>query len=267
MPAIAIIPARFGSTRLPGKPLLDRTGKPLVVHVAQRAAAARSIDRVMVATDDARIFDAVTAHGYEAVMTQADHPNGTSRIAEAAAGLSVEVEIVVNVQGDEPQIDPAVIDAAVERLRDGDEPMSTVASPFAAGENPADPNIVKVVLDQRGRALYFSRAPIPYRRDPFEISDSKSPMLKHIGLYAYRRSFLPTYIALAPTPAECAEKLEQLRALEHGHAIAVVRAVVEDHGIDTPEQYEEFVAGYLARAGGGGGAGLKPAPSAPFRTV
>jgi len=242
MSCVAIIPARFGSTRLPGKPLLDRTGKPLVVHVAERAASARSVTQVIVATDDSRIRDAVVAHGQQAVMTSPDHPNGTSRIAEVAQSLSPDVQIIVNVQGDEPLIDPAVIDAAVERLKLGNEPMSTVASPFAVGEDPADPNIVKVVLDQRGRALYFSRALIPHVRD-LQLSPSDArPHLKHIGLYAYRREFLSTYVALPPTPAEELEKLEQLRALEHGHAIAVVTAVVEHHGIDTPEQYEAFVA-------------------------
>jgi 3-deoxy-manno-octulosonate cytidylyltransferase (CMP-KDO synthetase) len=240
----AIIPARYASTRLPGKMLLDRTGKPLVVHVAEQAARARCVQQVLVATDDRRIFQAVEAHGHRAVMTRPDHPNGTSRIAEAAAALGSEFDIIVNVQGDEPMIDPEVVDACVERLGRGDAPMATVASPFAAGEDPADPNIVKVVLDRRGRALYFSRAVIPHVRDAQAPDAVSRPHLKHIGLYAYRRDFLPVYIGLAPTPAEEAEKLEQLRALEHGHPIAVTIATVHHHGIDTLQQYEAFVARY-----------------------
>jgi 3-deoxy-manno-octulosonate cytidylyltransferase (CMP-KDO synthetase) len=253
MSCVAIIPARFASTRLPGKPLLDRTGKPLVVHVAERAAAARSIHRILIATDDSRIAAAVQSHGFEAVMTRGDHPNGTSRIAEAAAMLAAEVDIIVNVQGDEPQIEPAVIDAAVERLAGGDEPMATIASPFAADEDPADPSIVKVVVDQRGRAMYFSRALIPFDRDTGTSKPDPSMYLKHIGLYAYRRDFLPVYIALPPTPAEQREKLEQLRVLEHGYCIAVARAHVDRHGIDTPDQYEAFVACHFRQAAAGSG--------------
>ena len=238
MSVVAVIPARYASTRLPGKPLLDRTGLPMIVHVCRRAAEAASVDRVIVATDDQRIVDAVKAHGHEAVMTREDHPNGTSRIAEVAEGLPAEVDVIVNVQGDEPQIDPEHIDAAVERLRAGDEPMATVGSPFQPGEDPANPNIVKVVIDQRGRAMYFSRALIPHDRD----GDGACPPLKHVGMYVYRRDFLPVYVELGPTPCEQAEKLEQLRALEHGHPIAAVIRTVLHTGIDTPEQYEAFVA-------------------------
>ncbi len=240
MPAVALIPARLASTRLPNKPLLDRTGLPLVVHVAQRAAQARRIDRVVVATDDRRIMDAVARHGFQAVMTRADHPNGTSRIAQAAESLPAEVDIIVNVQGDEPMIEPALIDAVVDRLHSGDEPMATVASPFADDEDPADPNIVKVVLNRLGQAMYFSRSPIPFDRDR---TGSLAP-LKHIGLYGYRRDFLPQYVSWPPTPAENAEKLEQLRVLEYGRPIAVIQAVVRHHGIDTPQQYEAFVRQY-----------------------
>lgn len=244
MSVVAVIPARYASTRLPGKPLLDRTGLPMIVHVCRRAAEATSVDRVIVATDDSRIADAVAAHGHEAVMTRADHPNGTSRIAEVAASLPPEVDIIVNVQGDEPQIDPEHIDAAVERLRGGAEPMATVGSPFQPGEDPANPNIVKVVIDQRGRAMYFSRALIPHDRDRTGIA----PPLKHIGLYVYRRDFLPAYIALKPTPCEQAEQLEQLRAVEHGYPIAAVIRTVLHTGIDTLEQYEAFVASISARS-------------------
>ncbi|MBI1368864.1 MAG: 3-deoxy-manno-octulosonate cytidylyltransferase [Planctomycetes bacterium] len=235
MSVVAVIPARFASTRLPGKPLLDRTGRAMIVHVVEQAARANCIDDVIVATDDARIQNVVAAAGFKAVMTRADHPNGTSRIAEVAAGLPANVDVVVNVQGDEPQIDPEHIDAAVERLCAGEEPMATIASPFQPGEDTGNPNIVKVVLDQRGRAMYFSRSLIPYPR-------TGSPtVLKHIGLYVYRRDFLPTYISLPATPCEQAEALEQLRALEHGHPIAAVIRTVRHTGIDTPEQYEAFV--------------------------
>jgi len=234
---VAIIPARFAATRLPGKPLLSETGKPLVVHVVERAELAESIAEAIVATDDQRIFEAVERHGHRVVMTRTDHPNGTSRIAEVAEPLPAEVDVIVNVQGDEPMIDPAVIDLLVHRLRHGDEPMATIASPFADDEDPADTNVVKVVSDQRGRAMYFSRSLIPHDRD----GEGAAPPRKHLGLYAYRRSFLPMYIALPATPAEQAERLEQLRALEHGYDIAVVETAIAHHGIDTPQQYAAFV--------------------------
>ncbi len=245
MSVVALIPARYASTRLPGKPLLDRTGLPLICHVAARAAAADCISRVIIATDDRRIAQAAETHGYEAAMTRPDHPNGTARIAEVAETLGEEIDCIVNVQGDEPMIEPGLIDAAVERLRGGDEPMATIASPFVEGENPSDPNIVKVVLDRRGRALYFSRSVVPHVRDP-QSSPPDARLLKHIGLYAYRRPFLATYIALEPTPAERAEKLEQLRALEHGYPIGVAVRSAAHHGIDTPEQYEQFVQQWRA---------------------
>ncbi|MCC7407265.1 MAG: 3-deoxy-manno-octulosonate cytidylyltransferase [Phycisphaeraceae bacterium] len=258
--ALAVIPARYGSTRFPGKPLADRTGKPLIQHVIERVGQAKRVGRVIVATDDPRIYDAVVGIGGEAVMTRSDHPNGTSRIAEVVETLATRSptaelpgelsgtlphqmggdlpEIVVNVQGDEPEVDPGVIDALIEGLEAHPEaPMATLASDFAPDEDPADRNIVKVVVNQRGLAMYFSRSLIPCDRDG---TGAVKP-LKHPGLYAYRRDFLGKYVTLAPTPLEEAEKLEQLRALEHGYAIAVVKADVRHHGIDTPEQYEEFV--------------------------
>lgn len=242
--SVAVIPARFASTRLPGKPLLAETGKPMVVHCADQASKARSISQVIVATDDLRIKEAVEKAGHKAVMTRADHPNGTCRIAEVAdprnGHLAPGVDVIVNVQGDEPMIDPATIDQAVAALNSTGAPMSTIASPFAAGEDAADPNIVKVVVDQKGRAMYFSRSLIPHDRD----GNAAIRPLKHIGLYAYRRDFLPVYISLPPAPCENAEKLEQLRVLEHGHAIAVAVAQVRHHGIDTPEQYAAFVKLY-----------------------
>lgn len=242
----AVIPARFGSTRFPGKPLVAKTGKPLIQHVCEQAARSRSIGRIIVATDDRRILDAVRGFGGEAVMTREDHPNGTSRIAEVAAGL--DCEIVVNVQGDEPSIEPELIDAAVEALRRTPEaPMATIASPFGPHDDPTDPNIVKVVLSTRGTALYFSRAPIPCWRDRERdlAADPKArPIaepLKHVGLYVYRRAFLATFVGLPATPLERTEQLEQLRVLEHGYPIAVATGEAAFHGIDTPEQYEAWV--------------------------
>jgi 3-deoxy-manno-octulosonate cytidylyltransferase (CMP-KDO synthetase) len=235
-PAIAIIPARYQSHRFAGKVLADRTGKTLIQHVYEQVSQAARVNRVLVATDDDRIRSAVEAFGGEATMTRADHPNGTSRIAEVAEALADE--LIVNVQGDEPEIEPGLIDLAIQTLiRDPDCVMSTLASPFASDEDPADPHIVKVVADAAGRALYFSRALIPYDRD----GTGTAPPLKHVGMYVYRREFLLRYVTLPPTPLEQAERLEQLRVLEHGERIAVAIGDVQYHGIDTEAQYEAFV--------------------------
>jgi len=245
----AVLPARYASTRFKGKPLRRETGKYLIQHVYERANEAKSVSRVIVATDDSRIFEAVQSFGGEAVMTRADHPNGTSRIAEAAELLGEKVEIIVNVQGDEPEIEPGTIDTAVATLLANDEAaVSTLASPFAPGENPDDPNIVKVVRDLDGNALYFSRSRIPFDRDG-DADSTGVVLLKHIGLYVYRREFLQEYIAWDPTPLECVERLEQLRILEHGRKIAV--AVIDEPtrpGIDTPEQYAAFVKRWRERS-------------------
>jgi 3-deoxy-manno-octulosonate cytidylyltransferase (CMP-KDO synthetase) len=247
MGVVAVIPARFGSTRFPGKPLAAKTGKPLIQHVCEQAARSRAIERIIVATDDARIAAAVRGFGGEAVMTRGDHPNGTSRIAEVAATL--DCEFIVNVQGDEPSIEPDLIDAAVDAIRSAaDAPMATIASPFAPHEDAADPNIVKVVVSRTGRALYFSRSLIPYWRDQGRetaVSANAQPPakpLKHVGLYVYRRPFLATFVQLPPTALEVTEQLEQLRVLEHGYPIAVAIGKAAFHGIDTPEQYEAWVA-------------------------
>ncbi len=222
--------------------LADRTGKPLVQHVYERAAQAQLVARVIVATDDQRIADAVRHFGGEAVMTRGDHHNGTSRIAEAAE--AIDAAIIVNVQGDEPEMDPAVIDLAVQTLIDDpDASVATIASPMSEHDDPSNPNIVKVVVNQHGRAMYFSRALIPHDRDGV---GETAPVLKHVGLYVYRREFLPAYIALPATPLETTERLEQLRVLEHGESIAVAITPCETQGIDTPEQYEAFVQRYLA---------------------
>lgn len=260
---VAIIPARFGSTRFPGKALAPILGRPMIQWVHERAIAAAK--RVIVATDDARIADAVRAFGGEAILTRQDHRNGTSRIAEAAASL--HEEIVVNVQGDEPGLEPGLIEAAVDALRAAGRtvPMATIASPFTAGENPADPNIVKVVVGRGGLALYFTRSLVPFDRAlalrsapssagkgtatsgsmntstlPAEGAAPPAAPLKHVGLYAYRRKFLATFTELEPTPLERTEELEQLRALEHGYSIAVAIRETTNHGIDTPEQLKEF---------------------------
>lgn len=245
--AIAIIPARMGSTRFPGKVLASATGWPLIRHVVEGAWRAACIDRVVVATDDAGVCDAVEAFGGECVLTSSDHPNGTSRLAEACDQLGLtDSQVVVNIQGDEPEIEPAIIEAAVAALASGAAPVSTVAAPFAPDEDPSNPNMVKVVRRLDGTALYFSRALVPFDRD----GDSPVSPLRHIGLYAYRRVFLRAYAGLAPTPLEESERLEQLRVLEHGHEIAV--AVVDDAGagragIDTPEQYAAFVRRWRGR--------------------
>lgn len=237
--AIAIIPARMGSTRFPGKVLASETGHPLIWHVHERARAASCISRIVVATDSEAVLLAVEAFGGEAVLTSADHPNGASRLGEACERLGLPDDaIVVNVQGDEPELDPDLIDAAVETLIRSGAPVATIASPFGPGEDPARPHIVKVVRRTDGSALYFSRSLIPYPRD---ASPDAQP-LKHVGLYVYRREFLRTYGTLAPTPLEQAEALEQLRMLEHGFSIAVAVREASHHGVDTPEDYRAFVA-------------------------
>ncbi len=249
--AVAIIPARMASVRFPGKMLADRTGRPLVQHVVEAAARARSVSSVAVATDDARVAEALRPFGTRVVMT-GEHPNGTSRLAEAARAMGLGAEaVVVNVQGDEPEIEPGLIDAAVAALERTGAPMATVAMPLGPEEEPANPNIVKVVCALDGTAMYFSRALIPFDRDGRGGPDATP--LRHVGLYVYRRSFLDTYTTLEPTPAERCESLEQLRVLQHGYRIAV--AVCErpergaGGGIDTPEQYEAFVRRWLASQG------------------
>ncbi|MFN0012497.1 MAG: 3-deoxy-manno-octulosonate cytidylyltransferase [Phycisphaerales bacterium] len=250
--ATIVIPARLASTRFPEKVLAAQTGKPLVQHVAEGAARAACAGRVVVAADHARIADALRPFGTTVVMTREDHPNGTSRLAEAAAALGLaDDEIIVNAQGDEPEMPGAVIDAAVAALVESRRAaVGTAAAPFAPGESAADPNIVKVVRTLDGHALYFSRALIPHDRDGAGMH-AGTPALRHVGVYAYRVGFLKTYIALPATPCERAERLEQLRVLEHGHAIAVAVVPAAHAGIDTPEQYAAFVARW--RAGDGGG--------------
>ncbi len=227
--AAAIIPARYASTRFPGKPLAPIGGVPMLQRVFERTQAAEGVADVYVATDDERIASACAAFDAPVLMTSPDHPTGTDRLAEAAAGL--DHDLIVNVQGDEPLIEPFVIQAAVDALMgDADAAMSTVVHPLE-GDARDDPNRVKVVLDRNGYALYFSRSPIPYHR-----GETKEPTWQHVGLYVYRRDFLLTFVRQPRTPAEQAEELEQLRVLEMGHRIRV--AVVEGWKsvpVDVPE--------------------------------
>ncbi len=208
----------------------------MVQHVVDRVKLCRKVSRVLVATDDARISAALGPYGTACVMTSPEHPSGTDRIAEVARGLSDEV--VINVQGDEPEIEPEVVDGLIERMETTADLMATAATPFPASADPTNPNLVKVVVGLTGHALYFSRSPIPFHRD----RESAGPeYLLHLGIYAYRREFLLQYAAWAPTALEASEKLEQLRALEHGVRMYVQRVARATHGIDTPEQYEQFV--------------------------
>ena len=232
--AIAVIPARYRSSRLPGKPLADIAGRPMVEHVYRRAQAASSLAAVLVATDDVRIRDAVLAFGGDVRMTAAGHGSGTERLAEAVRDL--RCDIVVNVQGDEPLVEPAAIDLAVEALREApDAPMSTACCELNGDAELADPNVVKVVVDGDGYALYFSRAAIPHRRVGGAVPRG---VYKHVGLYAYRRNFLLHIAALEPTPLEQAEQLEQLRVLEHGYRVRTVPVPGAPVGVDTPEDLE-----------------------------
>jgi 3-deoxy-manno-octulosonate cytidylyltransferase (CMP-KDO synthetase) len=234
-----IIPARLASTRLPNKPLADLGGKPMVVRVAERAMQSGAM-QVMVATDHPDIVSACERHGIKVFMTRADHPSGTDRIAEVAAAMNLAPDAVfVNVQGDEPLIDPALVSATAALITDG-VPMATAAHPISDLEEVFNPNVVKVVLDKAGRALYFSRASIPWHRDGFAQSKEIVPAgyhpLRHIGLYAYSNAFLQAYPKLAVSPLEQLEALEQLRVLWHGFPIAVhVTHSAPAAGVDTPE--------------------------------
>ena len=248
MSFIVIIPARLASTRLPNKPLADLGGKPMVVRVAERAKEAGAA-RIVVATDHASIKEACEQHGVEAFMTRADHPSGTDRIAEVARAMNLPMDaVVVNLQGDEPLIDPDLLQAAASRIG-ADVPMSTCAHPLHDAADAFNPNVVKVVLDKQDRALYFSRATIPWHRDAFAKDKSALPAgyvpLRHIGLYAYRNDFLQTYPALEVSPLEGIEALEQLRVLWHGYPIAVhVTGSAPAAGVDTPEDLARVQAIY-----------------------
>jgi len=274
---IAVIPARYDSTRFAGKVLAKDTGKYLIQHTYERACMAKMPEKVIIATDSEKVVAAAAEFGAECVMTSPDHQSGTDRIAEAVAEM--DVEIVINLQGDEPEIDPANIDYLARLLMDNpDCPMATLSAEFQTAQQVADPNIVKVVVassvqrgadsDQElhatrctlnahekrcplnadcGKAIYFSRSVIPYDRDAGGVGNVQQ-YLRHLGIYAYRKDFLQTITSLPQTPLEKIEKLEQLRAIENGYSILVGKVKHTCDGIDTPEQYAEFVKRYKGRA-------------------
>ena len=234
---LAIIPARFASHRFPGKVIAELAGKPLVVHTYERTIESKCVSKAVIATDDARVVEALAPYDIEVILTSPNHPSGTDRIAEVARTSTAD--IIVNVQGDEPMLDPNTIDAAVNALLD--DPTLAMATAKHAIADIADiqnPNVVKVVTDTQDRALYFSRSPIPHIRDLSDQSEAHPVYWQHIGLYVFRRSFLLEYADMAPTALEGLEKLEQLRALENGHDIAVVETKFKSIGVDTPEDLE-----------------------------
>ncbi|MFA5447636.1 MAG: 3-deoxy-manno-octulosonate cytidylyltransferase [Sphaerochaeta sp.] len=246
MKVIGIIPARYGSSRLPGKPLKLIMGKPMIQHVYEQALKTKTLDKVIVATDDQRIMDVVDGFGGEAFMTREDHPSGSDRIAEVAAAF--ECDIVVNIQGDEPMIQPEIIDEFVEALlADPEAVMSTGCDQMFDKEKYENPNVVKVVSDLNGNALIFSRSVIPYPRYPETFA-----IYEHIGIYAYRKDFLMKYIELEPTPLMSTESLEQMKVLEHGYKIKVVKTKFkhEAMSVDTPEDLAAVEAIMKAKMGG-----------------
>ena len=247
--AVAVIPARYASTRFPGKPLAKETGKFLIQHVYEQVRLAPLISEVIVATDDQRIADAVESFGGHVVMTRADHPSGTDRIAEVAENL--DCDMVINVQGDEPEIEPVSISQLIEVLEDHpDCEMATLACPFDFIEDadPQDPNAVKVRIDHNNMAIDFSRA-LPLSEANHESRTTNHGPLLHVGIYAYRREFLLKFPKMKPTPLEKSERLEQMRAVENGHKIAVGLVRRAAVGIDTPEDYEAFVQRWKQRHG------------------
>lgn len=244
MKFICIIPSRYASTRLPGKPLADIAGKPMIQRVYEQAAQAEKTDQVVVAVDNPMVYDAVVSFGGHAVMTREDHANGTDRLAEAVAHFP-DADVVVNVQGDEPLITPDVIDALCRAFEEDESlSMATVATPMDPAEYN-DPSAVKVIMNRRDEAMYFSRSLIPYPRHAF--TDDIYPY-KHIGIYAYKKDFLLQYAQMAQTPAEQTESLEQLRVLENGYKIKVIKTNHQFIGIDTPEDLQH-IREYFARKG------------------
>jgi 3-deoxy-manno-octulosonate cytidylyltransferase (CMP-KDO synthetase) len=244
MKAVVIIPARYASKRLPGKPLLRQTGKYLIQHVYERACQARRAERVIIATDDPRILAAVESFGGHAVLTRRDHSNGTDRVAEVAR--QIDADIVLNLQGDEPLVEPASLDLLIDLLeRNPTIEMATLAVPITSLKQWRDPNCVKVVCDRAGRALYFSRSPIPFVRDGQpQLGKEEGCFLQHLGLYAYRRQLLLELSQLPPEPLEQLEKLEQLRVLSLGHQIMVGTVHEAAIGVDTYADYQRFVQAY-----------------------
>ncbi len=254
MRIVAVIPARYASTRFPAKVLACDTGKFLIQHTWEQACRASLLDQVIIAADDERIVEAAKGFGADCVLTREDHQSGTDRIAEAVGGL--DADIVVNIQADEPEIDPGNIDMVAQLLIDDPgAQMGTLAARFMRTEQVNDPNIVKVIYDDNGRAIYFSRRAIPYHRD----SGGVGPLelyRRHLGIYSYRRDFLMKITTVAPTSLELSEKLEQLRALQSGYSIKVATVEHTCDGIDTPEQYAEFVKRYRNQHTDGARAGV-----------
>jgi 3-deoxy-manno-octulosonate cytidylyltransferase (CMP-KDO synthetase) len=244
MSAIILIPARYASTRFPGKPLALLKGLPVLQHVYQNSMHSRLADDVIVATDSETIFEKVLAFGGKAVMTSGDHVSGTDRIAEAAS--SMNYDIIVNVQGDEPLIQPEMIDDVISVLNDPRASIGTLAIRIKDRGEIFDPNAVKVVFNPEGFALYFSRAPVPYHRDEwkdldrFSVQVPESTVFKHVGIYSYRREVLKQLSEMPPSPLELVEKLDQLRAIENGFTIKVRETVYETFGVDTPEDLERI---------------------------
>ena len=242
MKIIAVIPARYGSSRFEGKVLANDTGKYLVQHTWERARQARTINQVFIATDDPRVQQACRQFGASCVMTRADHQSGTDRIAEAVADM--EADMIVNLQADEPEIDPGYIDRTAALLVEHpDADMATLLAPFESAEQVNNPNIVKAITDTHGRAIYFSRSIMPYDRQAGGIG-TPGIYKRHMGIYAYRKSFLMEFTQLAPSFLEQTEKLEQLRAIENGFTIQTALVEKTWDGIDTAEQYREFVRRY-----------------------
>ncbi len=242
MRVLACIPARYGSTRFAGKVLARDTGKFLIQHTWEQACLAKLPQKVIIAADDERILDAANTFGAECVLTSTEHKSGTDRIAEAVR--NIDCDVVVNLQADEPEIDPQNIDLLAQLLIDNpDCPMATLAADFQNSQQIVDANIVKVITDCNGRAIYFSRAPIPYDREKSGIGETRQ-YLRHIGIYAYRKEFLLKITALPQSRLEKIEKLEQLRAIENGYSILVGKVAHTCDGIDTPEQYTDFVKRY-----------------------
>ena len=240
MNIIAVIPARYASTRFPGKALAEIVGKPMIQHVYERTVQAKLVNNVIVATDDERIYQVVTSFGGVCRMTRLDHETGTDRLAEVAEGL--DADIIVNVQGDEPLIVPDMIDQAIQPfLGEPSLKMGTLKTRIRCLHDFLSPNVVKVVTDKEENALYFSRSPLPFFRDKWQdlkddsFSSGKLLCYKHVGLYVYRRDFLLEFAAMSPTFLEISEKLEQLRALENGVLIRVVGTEFESIGVDTPD--------------------------------
>ncbi len=242
MNIVVVIPARYGSSRFEAKVLANKTGKYLVQHSYERALCAKGISEVIIAADDERVMQACRSFGARCVMTSVDHQSGTDRIAEAVEKVSCD--IIVNLQADEPEIDPAHIEKVAGLLvNNPNAAMATLIAPFETPEQIANPNIVKCVTDSSGRALYFSRSPIPYNRQAQGVGDVKG-YWRHLGIYAYRKSFLKAFTSLKPSFLETTEKLEQLRALENGYTILTGSVERVWDGVDTPEQYEAFVTRY-----------------------